>query len=296
MLAEHDLPDATGVELCAQARARWPDTARVLLTGLADLETLVRALHGGGVARLLQKPLRDADVLAALREAAESFERAQRERHAARADAEDATARALARLAKRRDDETGWHLERVSRYCRLIAHGLSADGRCADELTDRFVQDLVRAAPLHDIGKVGIPDAILDKPGKLDAAEWEVMRTHPALGADALRALIESTPRPGFLRLAHDVALCHHERWDGGGYPRGLSGDAIPLSARIVALADVYDALTTRRPYKEPWPHARALELIASERGRHFDPDVVDAFMRRADEADQIRERFADEA
>ena len=212
-----------------------------------------------------------------------------------RDEAQHATVFALARLAERRDNETGQHLERVSSYCRLIALGLREDRCYAEEITDRFVSDLVRSAPLHDIGKVGIPDEILLKPGKLDAREWEIMRRHTTIGGDTLRSIIESTSRPGFLRLGHDVALYHHERWDGSGYPFGLAGAAIPLGARILALADVYDALTTRRPYKAPWPHARALEHIREERGKHFDPAVVDAFARRADEADRIRRLCPDE-
>jgi HD-GYP domain-containing protein (c-di-GMP phosphodiesterase class II) len=155
-------------------------------------------------------------------------------------------------------------------------------------LPEKEVSVVQYVASVHDIGMTEISDDILNKALNLTSEERRVIQRHPERGAELIRPL-------EFVEAVSNIILYHHERWDGGGYPRGLSGAAIPLSARIVALADVYDALTTRRPYKEPWPHARALELIASERGRHFDPDVVDAFMRRADEADRIRERFADE-
>jgi putative two-component system response regulator len=152
----------------------------------------------------------------------------------------------------------------------------------------------VRSAPLHDIGKVGIPDAILLKPGKLDPAEWAIMQTHAEIGAECLRGVMKEGRFQGFLQMSLDIAWCHHERWDGSGYPRKLAGTDIPLSARILALADVYDALTTVRPYKEAWTHERAIEWLASVAGSHLDPDVVRAFLGRAADADAIRARLAD--
>jgi response regulator RpfG family c-di-GMP phosphodiesterase len=201
---------------------------------------------------------------------------------------------ALARLAEYRDDETGRHLERVSGYARLVAEALREAGRYPGVLSDGFVRDLVLAAPLHDIGKVGIPDAVLLKPGKLTPEEWVVMRRHTTIGAETLRAVLESAGEQSFLRLAHEIAWCHHERWDGNGYPRGLVGQEIPLAARIVSIADCYDALTTRRPYKGPWTHADALAWIGEQAGAQFDPDVVAAFQARAGEADAIRGQLAD--
>jgi response regulator RpfG family c-di-GMP phosphodiesterase len=201
---------------------------------------------------------------------------------------------ALARLAERRDNETGAHLERVSLYCRLIAEGLVGRGDLAQRFDARFVADLVRAAPLHDIGKVGVPDVILLKPGRLDDHEWEIMKRHTTIGAETLAsAIVGDRPQP-FLEMCRDIAWCHHERWDGRGYPRGLAGDAIPLAARIVALADVYDALTSVRPYKDAWSHARALDWGRAGAGAHFDPRVVAAFDARGDEVDAIRARLAD--
>jgi response regulator RpfG family c-di-GMP phosphodiesterase len=207
-----------------------------------------------------------------------------------------ATIYALAALAEHRDNETGLHLERVSEYCRMIAEGLRDSGHFTDRITDTFVDDLVRSAPLHDIGKVGIPDSILLKPGKLTAEEWEVMRTHPTIGAETLRHILETSGEQSFLRMGHEIAQSHHERWDGGGYPEGISGDRIPLAARILALADVYDALTTRRPYKEPWTHAEAGALLQEESGKQFDPRVVAAFEQRAADFDRVRASLADPA
>ncbi|MCZ6597351.1 MAG: response regulator [Planctomycetota bacterium] len=209
--------------------------------------------------------------------------------------AQHATVFAMARLAERRDHETGQHLARVSEYCRLLAIGLREDGYYADEITDSFIEDIFYSAPLHDIGKVGIPDRILLKPGRLTPEEWEIMKQHTVIGAETMKTIIAGSRQPGYLRMGHDIARSHHERWDGGGYPDGDSGEDIPLPARVLALADVYDALTTRRPYKEAWPHQKALELILSERGRHFDPHVTAVFERRVARMDSIRLRLADD-
>jgi response regulator RpfG family c-di-GMP phosphodiesterase len=209
--------------------------------------------------------------------------------------AREATVLALARLAENKDDDTGAHLQRVSEYCRLLARGLCADGRDGGAIDAAFVADIGLAAPLHDIGKVAIPDAILFKPGKLDPSEWEVMRTHAAIGAETLRGVLAGPGRDlGFLRMAHEIAWCHHERWDGRGYPRGLAGEEIPLAARIMALADCYDALTSKRPYKHAWPHAEAVAQVQKERGCAFDPAVTDAFLARAEVFDAVRQRLAD--
>lgn len=210
-----------------------------------------------------------------------------------RDNAQQATIMAMAVLAEQRDNETGKHLERVSQYCELIALGLRDDGKHRELITDAWIRDLYRSAPLHDIGKVGIPDGILLKPGKLDPDEWETMKQHTTIGAETLRSVMGDRTNT-FLKMSLDIAWCHHEKWDGSGYPRGLRGPEIPLCARILALADVYDALTTVRPYKQAWSHTEALEWIKGGGGSHFDPDVVDAFVARADQADRIRGRLAD--
>ncbi len=211
-----------------------------------------------------------------------------------RDDAQYATVVALARLSEMRDQETGQHLERVSGLCELIATGLLEKGLYTDTIDHVYTTDLGRSAPLHDIGKVGIPDNILLKQGPLSPDEWEVMKTHAQIGADTLRSVIDGGHAPGYLRMGLDIALCHHERWDGSGYPQGLVGTSIPLSARILALSDVYDALTSVRPYKEAWSHEKALDLIKKDSGSHFDPDLVDAFLSKEHEVNSLRVRLRD--
>jgi response regulator RpfG family c-di-GMP phosphodiesterase len=209
--------------------------------------------------------------------------------------AQHGTILALARLAEIRDDETGKHLERVSEYSRLIAGGLREDERHRATITPAFVQNIGLSAPLHDIGKVGIPDSILLKPGPLSEDEWVIMRRHPSIGAETLRHVLEAYGEQPYLRMAHEIAWCHHERWDGTGYPRGLRGAEIPLAARIMSLADCYDALTRRRPYKRAWSHEEALAYIREQRGAQFDPDVVDSLLARSAEAEAICRRLADD-
>ena len=196
------------------------------------------------------------------------------------------TLRALESLARHRDHETGEHLARVSEYCCLLASALQRAGQ--HSIDQAFIEDLRVAAPLHDIGKVAVPDAILLKPDKLDEREWEIMRMHPTVGADILRATMTSGEDAGCLRLAHELTWTHHERWDGQGYPRGLAGEEIPLVGRIMALADCYDALTSERPYKHAWSHAEALDYVREQRGRHFDPALVDVFLAHLDEVEAV--------
>lgn len=205
-----------------------------------------------------------------------------------------ATLVALARLAGQRDNETAKHLKRVEAYCRLIADGLKSNSECTAMVDDEFVENLVHASALHDIGEVGIPDAILMKSGKLKPEEWEIMKTHAEIGALTLDSVIREYGEQAFLAMGRDMAWCHHEKWDGSGYPRGLRGNDIPLAARIMALADVYDALTTVRPYKTAWDHGDAVEWIEAQSGAHFDPEVVGAFLARHELADRVRVELAD--
>jgi putative two-component system response regulator len=181
-------------------------------------------------------------------------------------------------LAEFRDNETGHHILRTQRYVEVLARHLQKHPRFAPELDDEVIALLFRSAPLHDIGKIGIPDAILLKPHGLSQDEWQVMRRHAEYGRDAIIHAQASLGDSGdFLRYALEIAHCHHEKWDGSGYPQGLVGDSIPLSARLMAVADVYDALISRRPYKEPFPHAQAMQMIRAGSASHFDPDIVEA-------------------
>lgn len=197
---------------------------------------------------------------------------------------QDVSIHALAHLAEIRDPETGNHLRRTQGYVRALANQLSDHPRFADFLRGRIDQ-LSKSAPLHDIGKVGIPDSILLKPGKLTPDEWEIMKTHAKLGSDAIELAERDADRSvEFLVLAKDIAHYHHEKWDGSGYPDGLAGDNIPIAARLMALADVFDALISPRVYKPSMDFSAAFDIIVAGRGTHFDPDVVDAFFIRFDE------------
>jgi putative two-component system response regulator len=208
---------------------------------------------------------------------------------------QDVTIMAMASLAETRDNETGNHIRRTQNYVRALAKKLQTNPKFASYLTDETLDMLYKSAPLHDIGKVGIPDAILLKPGKLTAEEFEVMKTHTTLGRDAIIAAEELIDAPStFLRLAREIAHYHQEKWDGSGYPEGLAGETIPVSARLMAIADVYDALISRRVYKEPMPHDKAVAIIREGRDRHFDPVMVDAFLQIAEEFQAIAGRFAD--
>ncbi|MGH8807815.1 MAG: HD-GYP domain-containing protein, partial [Noviherbaspirillum sp.] len=209
---------------------------------------------------------------------------------------QDVTILAMASLAETRDNETGGHIRRTQHYVRRLALALRDHPRFASLLTDDAIELIYKSAPLHDIGKVGIPDAILLKPGRLTAEEFEIMKTHTTLGRDAILAAEKQLNAPdSFLRFAREIAYSHQEKWDGSGYPEGLAGDAIPVSARLMALADVYDALISKRVYKPAFPHEKAVAIIAEGRGKHFDPDMVDAFIAIADDFLDIAGRFADE-
>jgi putative two-component system response regulator len=209
----------------------------------------------------------------------------------------DVTLRALASLAEVRDKETGAHILRTQNYVRLLAERLALTPEYADQLDKKSIDEYARAAPLHDIGKVGIPDVILHKNGKLTEAEMEVMKTHAALGAEAIsKAIIqEESESVGFLLVAMKIARYHHEKWDGSGYPEGLTGKKIPLPARLMALADVYDALVTRRVYKDPIPPEVVEGMIIEQSGRHFDPEVVQAFVAVKESFVKISEQYPDE-
>jgi putative two-component system response regulator len=201
---------------------------------------------------------------------------------------------AMAKLAESRDKDTGAHLERMREYSRILADELSHWPKYADIIDGDYVQLIYVTSPLHDIGKVGIPDSVLLKPGKLTPAEFEIMKQHAVLGGETLRVVAKSRPDAQFLRMAQDIALTHHERYDGHGYPDGLRGEDIPLCGRIVALADVCDALRSKRVYKAALDHLTARDTIVVERGKHFDPDVVRAFLNREQDFIAIANEFHD--
>ncbi|MDP1906597.1 MAG: two-component system response regulator [Pseudomonadota bacterium] len=209
---------------------------------------------------------------------------------------QDVSIHALGCLAEMRDPETGNHIRRTQGYVEALARRLQGHPRFAAVLSEQTIRQLARSAPLHDIGKVGIPDHILQKPGKLTPDEWVIMQTHARLGAEAIEHAERDAAKPvAFLALAREIAHWHHEKWDGSGYPDGLAGEAIPVSARLMALADVFDALISARVYKAPMSLDQAYAIIVDGRGRHFDPDVVDAFIAIVDEFTAIAERYRDD-
>jgi putative two-component system response regulator len=208
---------------------------------------------------------------------------------------QEVSIRALAHLAETRDPETGNHILRTQSYVHELALRLREHPRFESTLNDRYIKLLSRSAPLHDIGKVGIPDAILQKPGRLTTTEWEIMKTHSRLGYEAIELAERDADRPvEFLGLAKEIAHWHHEKWDGSGYPDGLAGEAIPVSARLMAIADVFDALISPRVYKPPMPLSEARDIIAAGRGSHFDPDMADAFLHSFDAFADIAIRHLD--
>lgn len=186
---------------------------------------------------------------------------------------------AMSKLAESRDPETGEHLDRMSEYVRLLALQIRKHSKYAPQLSDKLIENICMATPLHDIGKVGVPDRILQKPGKLTPDEFDVMKRHPVIGADTLRAVLRKHPKNALVMVGIEIAQSHHERWDGKGYPDAVAGEQIPLPSRIVALADVYDALTSKRCYKDACSHEESVEIILQGRASQFDPTVVDAFV-----------------
>ena len=279
--------------------------------GTADIPVIfVSALDGSddeergltlGAKDYITKPIRPAIVIARvkahldLKAARDRLQDSNRSLGEEIDQIQDVSIRALARLAEIRDPETGNHLRRTQNYVRTLAMELRSHPRFAAFLTEHNIDVLFKSAPLHDIGKVGIKDDILRKPGRLTPEEWEVMKTHSLLGYEALKqAESEAEKSIEFLSMAKDIAHYHHEKWDGSGYPAGLAGDLIPISARLMALADVFDALINPRVYKGAFSLQRALQIIREGRGSHFDPDVVDAFFAREEEFIAIAMRHAD--
>ncbi len=282
VITDISMPIMDGYEVLKAIRAAETHYTYILvLTGLDGHDALEEALRLGAD-DYVSKPIFKQELLLRLQGAARLL----------RLEGQEALVFAMAELAAYRSGETGLHLTRVQEYSKLIADDVR---RHHPELgiTRTLVNDISKVSPLHDIGKVGIPDNILHKPGRLTEDEFEVMKTHTTMGGKVLYELYEKN-YSSFLLLAHEVAIGHHERWDGAGYPKGLKGTEIPLSARIVALADVFDALTSKRCYKDAFSFDRARSIIVSETGAHFDPLLVDSCLRLEKNMLEIQERFQD--
>lgn len=293
------MPEMDGFEACRRIKeeAGLQDIPVLFLTSLDNVADEERGLSLGA-ADFIHKPFSRSIVLARIRNHLE-LARARRRLSDRNVELEhlvaertrevlhekeqviaiqDVVITALCALAEIRDNETGNHIRRTQRYIQSLANRLSDHPRFRAELSNKTIELLFKTAPLHDIGKVGIPDAILQKPGKLTADEWVIMKRHAEYGRDAIAQAEGNVGQStDFLRFARDIAYCHHEKWDGSGYPLGLSGESIPLPARLMAVADVYDALISVRVYKPAYSHDQAVRMIIDGRGTHFDPDIADA-------------------
>ena len=309
------MPGLDGIEVCRRLKS---DTATyhipiIIITGVAAREANLRAIEAGADdyltkpvdsamlntriqsclrTKLLQDQIRQYQRQ--LEHSNETLEEHIRERTRQLERTQHVTVFSLARLAESRDTETGEHLNRIRRYVQVLAQEMGRWPQYKNTIDAEFVKELFHSSPLHDIGKVGIPDSILLKPGKLSADEFDIMKAHTIIGGDTLKAADIEAGKGSFLTMGRDIAYYHHEKWDGNGYPFGISGEDIPLVARIVALGDCYDALTSKRPYKEAFSHQTAREIILESKASHFDPDVVDAFLAVEDQFVTIQEALRD--
>jgi putative two-component system response regulator len=307
LLIDAAIPGQVAHEVLSRLRLD-PTTAYIPVVFIVDNATQEAEAFALGAADCIAKPLAAPVVQARMRVQLElRLARQLMHRHeawlqaqVAQRLAEDeriqaASIRALAYVAENRDAKTGNHLLRIQGYIGELARCLARQPRYRDQLTPRSIDLMVRSAPLYDIGKVGVPDAILQKPGRLTPEEWEIIKTHAVLGAQAIERAERDAECPAeFLALAKEIAHWHHEKWDGSGYPDGLVGEAIPLSARLMAISDVFDAMITTRAYKPAMAVEKARSVIAARRGRHFDPDVTDAFLTCFDHLVAIAEQHPD--
>lgn len=276
------MPEMTGLELVKEIKRLQGSVYCyvIMITSQDDIDHFVTGIENGAD-DFLSKPFLK-EILSVKIKAAERI---------LHFESRDIVIFSLANLAEARDNDTGNHLERIRYYSKVLAEHINSD-EASKKVSPLFVDNLLLTSPLHDIGKIGIPDFVLLKPGRLDEKEYEIMKKHTIIGYDALHAAIEKYPNAEYLKMSAEIALYHHEKFDGTGYPYGIKGDDIPFSARIVALADVYDALVSKRIYKSAMPHDTAKSIIVAERGKHFDPAVVDAFLKSENEFIEILNRF----
>jgi len=295
------MPEMDGYEVCRRLKAddKTDRIPVIFITALADEDDEAKGLALGAV-DYLTKPF-NPDLVRArvrihleLKQHQDQLEQLVRERTRRLELTQAVTIESLATLAEYRDPETGGHIKRTQNYVKMLAKQLKQHPRFRDELNDDVIELLYMSAPLHDLGKIAVPDHILQKAGKLTDEEFEEMKKHTNYGHDALRITEQKLGQDSFLRYAREIAYTHQEKWDGSGYPTGLKGDEIPISGRLMALADVYDALISKRVYKPPFPHEKAVEIIVEGKEKHFDPDIVDAFIELENTFRNIALSFAD--
>ena len=284
IISDWEMPNLNGLGLCRAIRGRQLGSYVyiILLTARNGSASIVEGL-AAGADDFISKPFDPDELMARVRVAERIVSLETR----------DMTIFALAKLAESRDSETGEHLERVQNYSRLLADHLLRTGQYPDEIDPSFVKLIYETSPLHDIGKVAIPDCVLLKPGRLSDEEFDIMKTHTTMGAQTLEAAARRYPRAAYLRMAREIAESHHEKWNGTGYPKGLAGDQIPLSGRIVAVADVYDALVSKRVYKGAFTHLTARAIILEGKGNHFDPALVEAFLAVEKQFIEVHQHFS---
>jgi putative two-component system response regulator len=269
LITDWCMPEMDGLELIKEIRRRQGSryVFIIMVTSQDSTDNLVTGIEAGAD-DFITKPF-SKDELAVRIKAGErilNFE------------TRDIVIFSMANLAEARDSETGNHLNRIRSYSKILAETIMASENRPGEMVPHFIDNIMLTSPLHDIGKIGIPDFVLLKPGRLDDREFDIMKSHSTIGWQALSNALHKYPNADYLRMSADIALCHHEKFDGSGYPNGKKGEEIPLAARIVALADVYDALVSKRVYKSAFPHEVSRSIILKERGKHFDPVVIDAF------------------
>jgi putative two-component system response regulator len=302
------MPGMDGYEVCRRLKddPSTSDIPVVFITGVNQVKAKTRGFELGAV-DYITKPFEIHEVRARVRTHLTNqlakkilalqnviLEEKVKERTRELSMMQEVTIECMASLAETRDPETGGHIKRTKEYVRILAEHLQGHPDFCHFLNDATIDLLYKSAPLHDIGKVGVPDKILMSTNKLTPEEWEEMKRHTIYGRDALIGVEAQFGENSFLKIAGEIVYTHHERWDGTGYPVGLKGTDIPISGRLMALADVYDALISKRVYKDPIPHSAAVEIIISEKGKYFDPDIVDAFLDNHVEFRQIALRFAD--
>ncbi len=302
------MPEMDGFEVCRQIKAdrMLKNIPVIFISALGEEEHKLRAFSGGGV-DYVTKPFHEEETLARvqthlrLRSMQKELETHNlhledlvREKVKEISASQVATIQAVSGLAECRDDVTGRHIERTSKFCKMLAGQLMEQSTRSMGIRETFADDIYHAAPLHDIGKVGISDAILLKPGKLSAEEFETIKKHTLIGAMTLEKVRSKYPQNAFINMGIALTRSHHERWDGGGYPDGLAGEEIPISARIMALADVYDALRSERPYKGRLSHRESVAFIRKENGKHFDPSITEAFISSHGDFEETSELLRD--
>ena len=295
ILLDIKMPDINGYETITTIKSidRLNKIPVIFLTALNDVESELKCLRLGAV-DFIGKPFVPELMLSRIKTHLElanyrkNLESLVLEKTETIENLQDTLVVGLAELVECRDGETGGHIKRTANYLELLVYAMAEAGLYSDILTTEFIHNVIRSASLHDIGKIGISDKILLKQGNFDKSEREYMKQHTTLGGMAIQKVIDAADGESFLYIAKDMALCHHEKWDGTGYPSGLLGSAIPLCARIMAVADVYDALTSERPYKKPFVHSKAVDIISSGKRAHFEPCIVEIFKSVSDRFAQI--------